>query len=112
MPEVAFSSLCASVEFLQTPEAHAFLQAYGRSRQWVREAPPAEIAAREAAFFPGVDADVLRAAIGAYQKLGCWEGGLAIPEDLYEQALNVFEYAGQIRTRHPYSAVAQTPDAR
>src|SRR5207253_120883 len=82
MPEVAFSSLCASAEFLETDTARAFLEAYGKSRQWVREAPAAEVAAREASFFPGIDADVLTAAIEAYQRLGCWEGGLAIPEDL------------------------------
>jgi NitT/TauT family transport system substrate-binding protein len=112
MPEVAFSSLCASVEFLQTAEARAFLKAYGKARPWVQTAPPAEIAARETGFFAGVDVDVLATAVEAYQKLGCWEGGLEIPEELYEQSLNVFEFAGQIRARHPYSAVARPPDAR
>jgi len=106
MPQVAFSSLCASAEFLQTDRARAFVEAFGRARRWVQEAPPAEIAATEAAFFPGVDADVLSAAIEAYQRLGCWEGGLDIPKDLYEQALNVFEQAGEIRARHPYSAIS------
>jgi NitT/TauT family transport system substrate-binding protein len=112
MPEVAFSSLCASAEFLRTDTARAFLQAYGEARQWVREAPATEVAAREANFFPGIGIDVLAAAIEAYQGLGCWAGGLAIPEDLYEQALTVFEYAGEIRRRHPYSEVARLPDAR
>jgi len=102
MPEVAFSSLCASAEFLQTARAQAFLQAFGKARQWVREAPPAEIADREASFFPGVDSDVLAAAIEAYQELGCWEGDFAIPEDLYQQALTVFEHAGAVRARHPF----------
>ena len=54
----------------------------------------------------------LAAAVEAYQRLGCWAGELAIPEDLYEQAVTVFEHAGQIRARHPYSAVARLPDAR
>jgi NitT/TauT family transport system substrate-binding protein len=101
MPEVAFSSLCASAEFLQTGPAHAFLQAYGKAREWARAAPPAEIAAREAGFFPGIDVEVLAAAVEAYQRLGCWSGSLEIPPELYEQALNVFEYAGQIHARHP-----------
>jgi NitT/TauT family transport system substrate-binding protein len=102
MPEVAFSSLCASAEFLQTDRARTFLRAYGKAREWVREAPPAEIAAREADFFPGIGTGVLAAAVEDYQRLGCWEGGLEIPEDLYEQALTVFEQAGEIRARHPY----------
>jgi NitT/TauT family transport system substrate-binding protein len=105
MPPVAFSSLCASAAFLETDTARAFLRAYEKARQWVREAPPAEVAAREVSFFPGVDAEALTAAIAAYQDLGCWQGDLAIPEDLYEQALTVFEYAGGIRRRHPYSSV-------
>ena len=53
--------------------------------------------------------DVLAAAIAAYQDLGCWEGGIAIPEDLYEQALTVFEHAGEIRRRHAYGEVC-TPE--
>ena len=112
MPEVAFSSLCASAEFLQTDTARAFLQAYGVARKWVREAPAAEVAARQTSFFPGIDIDVLADAIEAYQGLGCWAGDLAIPEDLYEQALNVFEYAGEIRRRYPYGEVARSFDAR
>ena len=112
MPEVAFSSLCASAEFLQTDRARAFLHAYGKAREWVREAPPAEIADREASFFPGIGEDVLAAAIAAYQRLGCWEGGLNIPQDLYEQALTVFEHAGEVRSRHPYAEVARPSDAR
>ena len=112
MPPVAFSSLCASAAFLETDAARAFLRAYEKSRQWAREAPPAEVAAREAAFFPGVDANALAAAIAAYQDLGCWQGDLAIPEDLYAQALTVFEHAGEIHRRHPYAEVARAPLAR
>ena len=112
MPPVAFSSLCASAEFLETETAARFLEAYGKARQWVRTAPPTEIAAAEAAYFPGIDAEVLATAIEAYQGLGCWDGGLAIPEDLYEQALTVFEHAGEIRRRHPYHEVARIPGAR
>jgi NitT/TauT family transport system substrate-binding protein len=112
MPPVAFSSLCASAEFLETDVARAFVRAYARARQWVRSAPPREVAAREASFFPGIDPQALTAAIEAYQQLGCWDGDIAIPEDLYEQALKVFEYAGKIRRRHPYSEVARALDAR
>ena len=101
MPSVAFSSLCASAQFLETETARAFVAAYGKARAWAREAPPAEVAAREADFFPGIGVGALEAAIADYQKLGCWEGGLEIPPALYEQALNVFEFAGEISRRHP-----------
>jgi NitT/TauT family transport system substrate-binding protein len=112
MPEVAFSSLCASSEFLETETAAAFLAAYTRAREWVRGAPPAEVAAREASFFPGIHAQALAAAIDAYQKLGCWDGGVEIPRDLYAQALAVFEFAGEIARPHPYDEVARARRAR
>jgi NitT/TauT family transport system substrate-binding protein len=105
MPPVAFSSLCASREFLATPECAAFLRAYAKAREWVRQASPAQVAAAEASYFPGVAAEALASAIRRYQALGCWEGAIGIPRDLYEQSLNVFEFAGEIRERHPYDEV-------
>ena len=48
MPEVAFSSLMASREFLQSQTAVAFTRAYRRARSWVMEAPADEIARSEA----------------------------------------------------------------
>ena len=107
MPEVAFSSLMATREFLETGRAAAFLRAYGKARAWAREAPAGEIAAAEAVYFPGVDGDVLADTIYAYQGLGCWDGDLAISPEHYEQALKVFLQAGAIDQRHPYAAVVQ-----
>ena len=105
MPPVAFSSLCASREFLGTPACAAFLRAFAKAKQWVREAPAEEVAAREAPLFPDVNPAVLAASVRRYQKVGCWEGGTEIPRDLYEQALNVFEAVGAIAARHPYDQV-------
>lgn len=107
MPPVAFSSLCCSRAFLGTETCRAFLQAYRESREWVRTAPPEEVAQKEAGFFPGIPSSVLATAIRAYQKLGNWDGGIEIPRPLYEQALAVFE--GEIRARHPYEAVCAPP---
>ena len=112
MPPVAFSSLCASAAFLETDTAGAFLRAYANARQWVQEAPSSEVAACEASFFPGVDASALASGIAAYQELGCWDGDLAIPENLYQQALTVFQHAGQVGRRHPYREVARPLVAR
>jgi len=105
MPPVAFSSLCASREFLATDASRAFLKAYAAAREWVRNTPADEIAATEAEFFPGIALPALATAISTYQNLGCWEGGIEIPRDLYGQSLTVFEFAGQIRRRHPYDEV-------
>lgn len=105
MRPVAFSSLCASRTFLQTPACQTFLRAFGSAKEWVRQAPAEEVAAKEASFFPGVAPAVLAAAVRRYQALGCWDGGIEIPRDLYEQALNVFERVGEIATRHAYEEV-------
>ncbi len=106
MPPLAFSSLTASRSFLHTPEAAAFLRAYARARRWVRSSPASEVAARLASFFPGIAREALQAAIARYQKLGCWEGGIAIVRALYEQALEVFLHAGTVTKRWDYHDVA------
>ena len=105
MPAVAFSSLCCSREYQKTEAYRMFLDTYAKAREWVRTAPAAEIAGAEASFFPGVAEQRLVDAIGRYQTLGCWDGGIEIPRDLYEQALNVFQASGGIAWRHRYEEV-------
>jgi NitT/TauT family transport system substrate-binding protein len=105
MPPVAFSSLCCSRAFLETDACRAFLRAFAAAKAWVRQAPPEQVAQKEAPYFPGVDTRALAGAIRAYQELGCWEGGIAIPRGLYEQSLHVFESAGAIGKRHAYDDV-------
>jgi len=105
MPAVAFSSLCCDRKFQKTEPYRAFLKAYERAREWVRTSPAEEVAAAEASFFPLISPAVLAPAIRSYQALGCWDGGIEIPRDLYEQALNVFQSAGEITWRHRYEEV-------
>jgi NitT/TauT family transport system substrate-binding protein len=105
MPPNAFSSLCASREFIDSAEYRAFVAAFAEAKAWVCAAPAEEIAATQASFFPGIDEAVLARAIARYQRMGNWEGGPEIPRDLYEQSLNVFEYSGAIKQRHPYASV-------
>jgi NitT/TauT family transport system substrate-binding protein len=111
MPAVAFSSLMASRDFLQSKMARAFTRAYRRARSWVTGAPPEEIADREAALFPTIDREALSKSIARYQKLGCWEGDLEITRELYEQALDVFLHSEAISARHPYDDVVVPPPA-
>ena len=105
MPAVAFSSLCASRQFLQTQACQSFLRAFASAKEWVRQVAPEEVAAKEASYFPSTDVAVLADAVRHYQTVGCWDGGIEIPRDLYEQALNVFERAGEITTRHSFDEV-------
>lgn len=106
---VAFSSVCASREFLATDAAGAFMRAYRRARSWVNETPAAEIAEREAEYFPGIDRDVLASTIGFYQRLGCWNPDPAISRESYEVALDVFLHSGLITKRHAYEEVVVPP---
>jgi NitT/TauT family transport system substrate-binding protein len=110
MPPVAFSSLCCSRQFSRTDTFRRFVEAYGEARQWARTAPAAEVARAEAGYFEGHSLDALTAGIERYQTLGCWEGAVEIPRDLYEQALNVFQTEGGLARRHPYDDVCVSPD--
>jgi NitT/TauT family transport system substrate-binding protein len=105
MPANAFSTLCAGREFLESDKFAAFAKAFADAKEWVRRTPAEEIAAREASYFPDVHQPALIAAISRYKSLGNWDGGSEVPRDLYEQSLNVFEYAGAIGERHPYEKV-------
>ena len=109
MPPVAFSSVCCARSYQQTEGYRTFLKTYERAREWVRTAPAEEVAAQEGAFFPGVAGEVLAAAVKRYQGLGCWDGGIEIPRDLYEQALSVFQSLGAIAWRHSYEEVVGQP---
>lgn len=109
MPPVAFSSLSATRAFVGTEKARAFMRAYAKSRQWVRSTDPAEVAAKEQQYFPTIAPEALAAAIARYQALGCWEGGLEIPRDLYEQALEVFLSGGAIHSRPRYEEAVVPP---
>ena len=102
MPPNAFSSLCASREFIASEACRDFARAFAEAKEWVRQTAPEELAEKEASFFPGVDKAVLTGAIAAYKAIGAWDGGSEIPRDLYEQSLTVFESTGSIQRRHAY----------
>jgi NitT/TauT family transport system substrate-binding protein len=108
---VAFSTLCATRRWLETDMARAFVRAFAKSRSWVATGPAEAIAKAEARFFPEIDQAVLTRTIAAYQRLGNWQGGLEIPRDAYEVALDVFLHSRLITRRHPYEAVVVPPPA-
>ena len=105
IPPVAFSSLMATREFLQTPKAQAFMRAYRRSLRFVIESSPEEIADAESGFFPGMPLDVLEAAIARYQQLGTWRLDPRIPREQYETAMDIFLSAGVFKQRFLYDDV-------
>lgn len=105
MPPVAFSSLCCARQYQKTEAYRTFLKAYRTTREWVQSAPAGEVVRKEAPFFPLVPAALLEDAVRRYQALGCWDGSVEIPRDLYEQALNVFQSGGELGWRHGYEEV-------
>jgi NitT/TauT family transport system substrate-binding protein len=109
MEPVAFSSLCASRQFLATAACRSFLTAFSNAKEWVRQSAPAEIADKEASFFPDLDTTTLAAAIRSYQALGCWEGVIALPRELFEQSVKVFAWAGEIVRRPAYDEICVNP---
>ena len=109
MPMVAFSSIMASRSYLETPAATGFMRAYRNSLRWARSAQAGEIAERLQPYFAPVAVAVLERAVAGYQEINCWPEDPRIPEDLYEQALNVFETTGGLGRRHPYSNVVVEP---
>ncbi len=109
---VAFSSLAAKDDWLQSDDARRFTAAYRASREWVNTSDPAEVAKAEATFFPDMERQAVTEAIRFYQKLGSWSGDIPIEPALYDSALDVFEHSRLIGSRHPYqSVVVPPPDA-
>lgn len=108
---VAFSSLCASRQWLATEMAQAFMSAYQKSLNYVISAPAEEIAAYEfeANFFPGVDRQVLIQTVKTYQQLGCWQTDPVISKQSYDNLLEVFLMSGAITQRHAYDKAIVMP---
>jgi NitT/TauT family transport system substrate-binding protein len=102
---VAFSSLAATREWLNTDAAKRFTRAYRKARAWIIETPAAQIAEAEASFFPEIDRAVLTATIAYYQKLGCWTPHVEITRAALGVALDVFQHSGLITKRHRYEDV-------
>jgi NitT/TauT family transport system substrate-binding protein len=108
---VAFSSLAARPEWLGSRDAKRFMRGYAKSRQWVQQAPAADVAQRLLPLFPEIAPAALARSIEYYQRLRCWDGGLAIEPEHYEAALDVFLHSRLITRRHPYAAVVAAADA-
>jgi len=106
----AFSSLAATPAWLQTDMARKFMRAYRKGRAWLIKTPAAEVAKKEASFFPGIDLSVLTTTIATYQKLGNWTPHVEITKPAWEATLDIFQHAGKIKKRHRYEdGIAQPP---
>jgi len=108
---VAFSSLAARHEWLESGEAQAFTDAFRQAKKYVITAPATHLAAVLRDYFPGTDESVLAQTLQDYQDLGCWTESIEIDRAAYSTALDVFEYSDLIRQRPPFDKVIMPPPA-
>jgi NitT/TauT family transport system substrate-binding protein len=104
-----FSSLAARPEWLDSNMARAFMRAYRKTRLYMNQASAAEIARAQKPYFPDIDEKVLADCIATYQKLGTWTPHVEITKAAYEKTLDIFEYNGLVKQRHPYDKVCAAP---
>lgn len=107
----AFSSLCATPEWLKTDAAHKFTRAYRKARAWLLATPAAEVAKKELQYFPGIDEGVLRDTIAVYQKLGNWTPHVEITRSAFDATQEIFMHAGLTTKKYNYDDVVAQPPA-
>ncbi len=99
---LAFSSLCATRQWLQSDMAQAFLYAYQQAMLDVIALPADRIAAKIHDFLPDIDHNVLVQTIDDYKKLQTWQADITINRTAYENLLKVFLHNGYISQPHAY----------
>ena len=104
-----FSSLVAMRDWLSSDMARAFTRAYAKTRIYMNEEKPAEIARAQKSYFPHIDEGVLVACIDTYQKLGNWTPHVEITDAAYQATLDIYEYAGGLSERFTYDQVCARP---
>jgi NitT/TauT family transport system substrate-binding protein len=105
---IAFSSLYASREWLQTDMALEFLDAYRSAMTDLLDMTPQRLAEFIAPALPGIDRPVLEQTLSDYRKLDTWQEDISIKPESYETLLKVFLHSGLITRRHPMDALITT----
>jgi len=107
---VAFSSLCATQDWLQTDMASAFFDAYKISLKQCQQDDAGNIARQlhEYGFLTDINFDVLQNTLKTYQLLGCWNHNGLIGKDEYQTLLEVFKYSQLITKEHGFEKLIAT----
>ena len=111
MPEVAFSSLAAMPDYLETETARAFMRGYRKALAWAIGGPAGKIALMISPYFKDSNLGIVSSSVASYKKLRCWSKDPVISKELYEQALEVFIQTGKLTKRPPYEDVVVAPPA-
>ncbi len=106
---IAFSSLCATRDWLKTDMAASFLEAYQQGMDAVINLSAAQIADTIHDFLPGIHREVLVKTLDDYKKLDTWKSNISINTNSYDNLLKVFLHSGTISRSYPLSSCVVTP---
>ena len=104
---VAFSSLCAEKEWINSDKGKKFSKAFEKSKKWVNTANPDDIAKTVKIYFPDFEEKSISAAIKDYQELKTWDSNIEVSKDEYEKALEVFHHSKLISKDHNINDVVE-----
>ncbi|MBL7003880.1 MAG: ABC transporter substrate-binding protein [Gammaproteobacteria bacterium] len=98
---LAFSSLCATKEWLSTDMASAFLVAYQQAMEDVIEMSAEKITDIIHPMLASIDKAVLVKTVNDYKALNTWNSDIKITSESYENLLKVFLHNGYISQAYP-----------
>lgn len=106
---VAFSSLCATEDWLKTDVAGNFFHIYKKALLQCQQADSADIAKQlhNHGFFQDIEFKVLSNTIQTYQALGCWDHNGFISKEEYETLLDVFRHSELISKHHAFESLVR-----
>ncbi len=102
---IAYSSLCATTDWLASPMASAFITAYKAALHYVEETSAVILAQQLAGQFGNITLETLAKTIEAYKASGSWSLNACIPEDAFECANRVFLFSGDITSAIEYEQI-------
>ncbi len=103
--EIAYSSLCATKDWLATPMAGAFIKAYKAALCYVDNTSAALLAQQLTEQFGNITLETLVETIESYKGLGSWSSSACISEDTFQCANRVFLFSGDISSAIDYRQV-------
>jgi len=103
--EIAYSSLCATSSWLESPMAKKFMLAYKKSLNYVQKTEAQYLAEQLSPQFDTINLETLTSTIDAYKKLESWTTQACISKSAFESANKVFLFSGDISSNIDYGCV-------
>ena len=105
---IAYSSLCATNDWLAKPMAIKFISAYKKALAYVQDTDAKRLAEKLHHQFESVSLDTLTQTIEAYKALGTWSSTTDISRDTFQRANQVFLHSGDIDSPVNYEDVVKS----